>query len=64
MACTIELKYTVKPVYKEHPKETENVVLIDRFINMYIASKGVMKSGLYKHVVFIYRWSLEQISLY
>ncbi len=62
--------YTVKPVYKDHPRDQQNVVLIHRW-SLYadsIAWKvypwGPVKCGLYKQVVFIYRWSLEQVWLY
>ncbi len=64
------LTYTVKFVYKDHPRDQQNVVLIHRWalyagsIAWKIYPRGPAKCGLYKQVVFIYRWSLEQVWLY
>ncbi len=58
---------TVKLVYKDHPRDQQNVVLIHRW-SLYAGSItwkgytwGPVNCGLYKQVVFIYRWSLEQV---
>ncbi len=60
---------TVKRVFKDHPRDQQNVVLIHRWF-LYAGSMtwkvyawGPVKCGLYKQVVFIYRWSLEQVQL-
>ncbi len=64
------LQYTVKLVYKDHPRDQRNVVLIHRWslyeglIAWKVYTMGPVKCGLYKQVVFIYRWSLEQVLLY
>ncbi len=58
---------TVKLVYKDHPRDQQNVVLIHRWslyarsIVWKVYTWGPVKCGLYKQVVFIYRWSLEQV---
>ncbi len=58
---------TVKLVYKDHPGGQQNVVLIHRWslytgsITWKVHHWGPVKSGLCKQVVFIYRWSLEQV---
>ncbi len=49
---------TVKLVYKDHPRDQQNVVLI-RAWKAY--TRGTVQCGLYKQVVFIYRWSLEEV---
>ncbi len=61
---------TVKLVYKDHPRDQLNVVLIHRW-SLYAGSMtwevypwGPVKCDLHKQVVFIYRWSLEQVQLY
>ena len=58
---------TVKLVYKDHPRDQQSVVLIHMW-SLYAGSTvqkvytwGPVKCGLYKQVVFIYRWSLEQV---
>ena len=64
--------YTVKlvPVYKDHPRDQQNMVLIHRWslyagsITLQVYAWGPAKCGLYKQVVFIYRWSLEPGALY
>ncbi len=61
---------TVKLVYKDHPRDQQNMVLIHRWslytgsISWTVYTSGLLKCGLYKQVVFICRWSLEQVSLY
>ncbi len=70
---------TVKLAYKDHPRDQQNVVLMHRWSlyagsitwKLYIALlirttfySGPVKCGPYKQVVFIYRWSLEQVWLY
>ncbi len=62
-----DFSYTVKLVYKDHPKDQQNVVLIYRW-SLYAGSIawklytwGTVKGGLYKQVVFLFRWSLEQV---
>ncbi len=61
---------TVKLVCKDHTRDQPNVVLIHRW-SLYasLTKRKVylwrpMKCGLYKQVVFIYRWSLEEVRLY
>ncbi len=62
--------FTVNLVYKDHPRDQENVVFIHRWslyagsIKWKVYTWGPVKCGLYKQVVFIYRWSVEQVSLY
>ncbi len=61
---------TVKPVYKKHPRNQLNVALIRRWslyvglITLKVYPWKPVQCDLYKHVVFIYRWSLEQVWLY
>ncbi len=64
------IRDTVKVAHKDHPREQHNVVLIHRW-SLYadlttwkVYHYGLIKYVLYKQVVFIYRWSLEQVSLY
>ncbi len=64
------LSCTVKPVYKDHSRDQQNVVLIHR-CSLYAGSIAwqiytcvPVKCGLYKQVVFIYRCFLEQGWLY
>ena len=58
---------TVKLVYKDHPMHQQDMVLIQRWslyagsITLTVYLWGPVKCGLYKQVVFIYRWSLEQV---
>ena len=64
------MRYTVKLVYKDHPRDQQNVLLIHRWslyaglIAWRVYTMGPVKCGLYKQVVFIYRWCLEQVWLY
>ncbi len=59
----------MKLVYEDHPRD-QKMVLMHRWslytgsITLKVYPCGLVKCGLYKHVVFIYRWSLEQVSLY
>ncbi len=61
---------TVKLVYKDHHRDQQNVVLIHRWslyagpITQKVYQWRPVKCGLYKQVVLIYRWSLEQVWLY
>ena len=55
--------------YKDHTKEQQSVIIIHRR-SLYAASITwkvytfwSVNCSLYKQVVFIYRWSLEQVSL-
>ncbi len=54
-------------VYKDHPGDQQNLVLytqvvfICRFNNMENIPLGTCKIWSLKEVVFIYRWSLEQV---
>ena len=63
------LDNTVKLVYKDHPRDQQSVILIHRwslyagYITWKVYPWGLVKCGLYKQVVFIYRWSLEQVQL-
>ncbi len=57
----------MKLVYKDHPRDQQNVVLIRRW-SLYAGSIpwkvypwGPVICGLYKQVVLISRWSLEQV---
>ncbi len=72
MYCSIRNKvYTVKLIYKGHPREsgptkydpdTQVVFIHVRILgSMESIHLGPVKCGLYKQVVFIYRWSLEKI---
>ncbi len=60
----------MKLVYKDHPRVQQNEVLIHRWslyagsITQKVYPWGPVKCGLYKQVVLIYRWSLEQVWLY
>ena len=61
---------TAKLVYKDHPRDQQNVALIHRW-SLYAGSIAwkvypcwPVQCGLYKQVVFIYRWSLQQVWLY
>ncbi len=60
----------MKLVYKDHPRDQQNAVLIHRWslytgsITWEVYPCWPVKCGLYKQVVFIYRWSLEQVWLY
>ncbi len=53
---------TVKLVYKDHPRDQQNVVLINRWslhaglITWMCILLGLVKGGLYKQVVFIHRF--------
>ncbi len=55
----------MKLVHKDHPRDQQNVVLIHRWsLNVgsmawKIYTRGPLKCGLYKQVVFIYRWSFR-----
>ena len=67
---TMHLRSTVKLVYKDYPRDQQNVVPIHRWslyagsIAWKIYTWGPVKCGLYKQVVFVCRWSLEQVWLY
>ncbi len=58
---------TVKLVYKDHPMDQQNVLLISWWslyavrITWKVYLWGPVKCDLYKQVVFIYKWSLEQV---
>ena len=60
----------MKLVYKDHPRDQQTVVLIHRWslyagsITWKVYPWGLVKCSLYKQVVFIYRWSLDQVRLY
>ncbi len=45
----------------DHRMNQGNVVFIHRFNNMESIPWGPIQCGLYKQVVFIYRWSLQQV---
>ncbi len=54
--------------YKEHHSDQQYIVLLHRW-SLYIISTNIentqyYKFGPYKQVVFIYRWSLEEVWLY
>ncbi len=61
--CVILKLLKVKLVFKDHPREQQNVVLTHRW-SLYAGSVilnvlhlwGPVKCGLYNQVVFIYRW--------
>ena len=58
----------MKLVHADHPKGQQNVVLTHRWslytgsITWKVYPWEPVKCGLYKQVVFIYRWSLEQVN--
>ena len=59
---------TVKLVYKDHSRDQPNVVLHIHRWSLYTGSIsckvycwGPIKCGLYKEVVIIYRWPLDQV---
>ncbi len=61
------MQSTVKLVYKDHYRDQQNTALIHTW-SLYAGSLilkvypwGPVKCGLYKQVVFIHRWSLEQV---
>ena len=72
-----KISNTMKPLYKDHLRDQQNIVLIHRW-SLYAASIKwqvyiwmLVTCGLYKQagglciqVVFIYRWSLEQVCLW
>ncbi len=58
---------TVKLAYKDHPRDQINMALIHKW-SLYLGSLilevypwGPVKCGLYKQVVIMHRWSLEQV---
>ena len=55
---------TVKPVYKDRPRDQKQAVFIDKWITVRIALLGHWTGGPYKQVVFIHRWFLGQVRLY
>ncbi len=61
---------TVKLAYKDHSGGQQNVVLMHRWslyaglITWIVYTWEPVTHGPYKQVVFIYRWSLEQVRLY
>ena len=63
--------YTVKPVYNDHSRDQVIVVFVDRWslfrgevVHATEVAHGVAYSGHYRQVVFLYKWSLRQVSLY
>ncbi len=61
-----QFENTVKLVYKDHSRDQQDMALIHRW-PLYAGSTtwkvypcGPVNCGLYKQVVFMYRWSLEQ----
>ena len=70
MGLKAESHCTVNLVHEDHSREPKNMVLIHRW-SLYAGSIawkvypwGPVKFGLYKQVVFLCRWSLEQFGLY
>ncbi len=61
---------TVKLYIKTNPRDQQKVVLIHRWslyagsIAWKVYAGGHINCGLYKQMIFIYRWSLEQVRLY
>jgi hypothetical protein len=58
---------TVKPVFKDHPKEKQKWSLkaggLFTYNFVFLNQLARKKSGLYQQVVFVYRWSLAQVGL-
>jgi len=58
---------TVKPVYNDHPRDPEFVVVVDRWSQsrdgfmLYNPKLGLKYGGRYSEVIVIQRWSLAQV---
>ncbi len=65
-ACPCNYSENVEFVYKDHPRDQQNVIKhrwseYTGSIAWKLYTWELVKCGLYKHVVFVYRWSLEQV---
>ena len=53
---------TVKPVYNDHPRETQKVAFVDGFFSTWFNEKPFSRETT--NVAFVDRWSLKQVWLY
>ncbi len=70
MLAQLHIQWTWWSLYKDHPRDQQSMVLIHRWslyaglITWKVYLWGLVKCGLYKQVVFIYTWSLEEVWLH